>query len=324
MKKIIMLLACFPFLFYCTNKLKPAIKTDYETIKKFVYDKNTEKLKEIFSEKISLTNDQEKELITYAMNNHYENLVLLMIENGLDVDFKIQNKTLFYCAVNNNQYNLAIKLIDLGANPFMKYNSSSDMFIAAMKTENVLLQKKIIDKMNLNIAEFSMIDFSIGVSYLSDEVFDYFLDSVFNEYSNVDSVAFALRELISREKIDLVLELVKNDKIFDCLVQSKVTPYIVSENFSKSHELYDLIEKLKKIPLKIDSSEPYIQNAIETKNYDSIDWLVKNGANFKDELPYFSNTDNVINFINYKLSFNEDREEFEILIKYIKYFENLL
>lgn len=44
----------------------------------------------------------------------------------------------------------------------------------------------------------------------------------------------------------------------------------------------------------------------------------------KDELAYFSNNDNVINFINYKLSFNEDSEEFEILTKYIKYFENLV
>ena len=70
-------------------------------------------------------------------------------------------------------------------------------------------------------------------------------------------------------------------------LNSKFTPYIVSENFNSQDDVGRIVNRLLGQKLIFSQNEPYIQNAIDNKHYDSIYWLVKNGANWKDNLIYF-------------------------------------
>ncbi|MCR5613913.1 hypothetical protein [Treponema sp.] len=322
MKKLLFIIFSICCIFSCSGKKNIKYETQFSTIKQFVQEKNTEELKKIFSIKINLTNAQQDELVRYSINSKYENAILLLIKNGMSADYKIDGKTILYYSVKNSQYYFATQLIDNGANPFEKSEYGSEIIVLSMNSNYKLLQKKIIDKMNTNLADVSTIDFSQSVYNLSPELFKYLVNTVTNDFKNSDIFTLTIRELLRREEIETVLQILNNEKAFECLLNSKFTPYIVSENFIFQTEIKKIINRLIENKLNFSSSEPYIQSAIDNEHYDSIKWLVENGANWKDELIYFASNDNVLNYLYYKQKFAKDEKKRNILAEYVKYFES--
>lgn len=321
MKKNLILVLSIFFLFSCSANKSQKYLTQFSTITTFVQEKNTEELKKIFSSKVELTNEQQEELLRNAITNKYENIILILIKNGMKVDYKIDGKTILYYAIKNGQYYFASQLIDLGANPFEKSEFGSELFISAMKTKYGILQKKVIDVMISNYSDMTAIDFSQGVYNLSSDLFEYLVDNVTKNYENNDIFTLTVRELLLNNQIDKAIDILNNERAFECLLNSKFTPYIVSENFNSQDDVGRIVNRLLGQKLIFSQNEPYIQNAIDNKHYDSIYWLVKNGANWKDNLIYFASNDNVLNYLYYKLKFVDDDVEKQKLTEFVKYFE---
>lgn len=321
MKKNLILVLSIFFLFSCSANKSQKYLTQFSTITTLVQEKNTEELKKIFSSKVELTNEQQEELLRNAITNKYENIILILIKNGMKVDYKIDGKTILYYAIKNGQYYFASQLIDLGANPFEKSEFGSELFISAMKTNYGILQKKVIDVMISNYSDMTAIDFSQGVYNLSSDLFEYLVDNVTKNYENNDIFTLTVRELLLNNQIDKAIDILNNERAFECLLNSKFTPYIVSENFNSQDDVGRIVNRLLGQKLIFSQNEPYIQNAIDNKHYDSIYWLVKNGANWKDNLIYFASNDNVLNYLYYKLKFVDDDVEKQKLTEFVKYFE---
>lgn len=104
---------------------------------------------------------------------------------------------------------------------------------------------------------------------------------------------------------------------------SKFTPYIISENFSRLSPYKEFTTQFTTQKICFSKEEPYIQNAIDNKHYESVYWLVENGATWKESLRYYANEDNVLNYIYWLQKFTEDSNDAKELNKLARYFETL-
>ena len=327
-KKLIILITLLVFcVISCNKQDKNPEQVDFNGLIEIVQKRNTKKLELIFSKKVNLSSDQEKFLLEHAIDRNYDVLFFLLIDNGMDVNIFYKNEPILIYLIKQKRYVTAQLLINKGADLFLKDTNGNCAFTLGMKSGFKDLQKILIDYFVNTDYILSQEQFKRNFATLSQELMSYLVEVVLINEISADKYAMIFREVLEKDYTILIDKMMEHKDFNIKMQESKITPYILSQ-LPQDKPYSDNLMRLKNAKLVFDKSEPYIQDAISTGNFDSIPWLVNNGASWKEELEYYGQRSNVIDFIYLQESLVGNGEESRIiseeLSNYLKYFKKLI
>lgn len=327
-KKLIILITLLVFcVISCNKQDKNPEQVDFNGLIEIVQKRNTKKLELIFSKKVNLSSGQEKFLLEHAIDRNYDVLFFLLIDNGMDVNIFYKNEPILVYLIKQKRYVTAQLLINKGADLFLKDTNGNCAFTLGMKSGFKDLQKILIDYFVNTDYILSQEQFKRNFATLSQELMSYLVEVVLINEISADKYAMIFREVLEKDYTILIDKMMEHKDFNIKMQESKITPYILSQ-LPQDKPYSDNLMRLKNAKLVFDKSEPYIQDAISTGNFDSILWLVNNGASWKEEMEYYGQRSNVIDFIYLQESLVGNGEESRIiseeLSKYLKYFKKLI